>query len=57
MTTRQLRATGLDGRDMKAKGYSVRLATPEDVAHLPEIEREAGTLFRDHLDDTSPTNC
>jgi GNAT superfamily N-acetyltransferase len=32
-------------------GYKIRLATPEDVTALPEIERLAGLLFKTHPDD------
>ena len=35
--------------------YSVRLASADDVAHLPEIERQAGTLFLDRLDEIGLT--
>jgi len=31
-------------------GYEVRLAVAEDVPCLPEIERQAGILFDDHLE-------
>ena len=42
---------------MKADGYCVRLATADDVAQLPEIEREAGTIFRGRLEETGLTEA
>jgi GNAT superfamily N-acetyltransferase len=36
-------------------GYQVRLALAEDLAYLPEVERQAGTLFYDHLERTGLT--
>ncbi|MBZ5642790.1 MAG: GNAT family N-acetyltransferase [Acidobacteriia bacterium] len=35
---------------MIPNGYRIRAAVAEDVACLPEIERQAGLLFDDHLE-------
>jgi GNAT superfamily N-acetyltransferase len=36
---------------MSVPGYDIRLATPEDVPALPEIERVCGLLFKTHTAD------
>lgn len=36
---------------MTPRGYRVRLATPDDVAALPDVERLAGYLFKTHPDE------
>lgn len=40
---------------MIPNGYEVRVAVAEDVACLPEIERQAGQLFDDHLEQIGLT--
>jgi GNAT superfamily N-acetyltransferase len=40
---------------MIPNGYKVRLAVAKDVARLPEIERKAGMLFDDHLEQIGLT--
>ena len=36
---------------MNSRGYDIRLAMPEDVAVLPEVERLAGRLFKTYPGD------
>lgn len=38
-------------------GYSIRLALPEDTAFLPSIERQAGALFKNCLEETGLTDA
>lgn len=40
---------------MIANGYRVRRAVAQDVDRLPEIERQAGLLFDDHLEQLGLT--
>ena len=40
---------------MTRERYRVRFAAAEDVVHLPELERQASTLFDDWLEETGLT--
>ena len=40
---------------MSADSYIIRLAEPDDVRHLPSVERRAGELFRTYMEETGLT--